>query len=234
MFLIYVLTNVKTGERYVGQTSQSIESRFTKHVHSSISTRFQHIKLYKAINEYGLENFDYDIICFTDTPDDDERYWIAKLDTYHHGYNSNSGGGGGRYGADCPRRTKINEFTDQDIINLYDTNRNINSVIKKTGLSYKVIRRVLKKNNINVKSSGNVTRKEVSYSLAIVDEYDNNINIFKTQFLACEFVKQNKKVSSKDSNIIHNIKKCLDGKRSSAYGYKWKYIDINDHIDDMV
>lgn len=224
MFLIYVLTNIKTGQQYVGQTCHSIESRFTKHKHSAKSKRYQNIKLYKAMNEYGIENFDYDIICFTNNPDDDEKYWIKKLNTYNCGYNSNSGGAGGKYQSDCPRRTKIDNYSDQDIINMYNDVKNISIISKKINLSYKVIRRVLRKNNVNIFDSGITTKNTLSYSLAIVDDDNNILRTFKTQFEACDYIKEECSPNSQDANIIHNIKKCLDGKRQTAYNYKWKYI----------
>ena len=51
-------------------------------------------KFYKALREYGLENFVVSIIelCPVEELDEKEIYYIDLYDTYHHGYNSTPGG----------------------------------------------------------------------------------------------------------------------------------------------
>lgn len=87
---IYVITNKATGEQYVGQTSRDIDIRFEEHCYDNRSTSHIH----NAIKKYGIQNFTIEELETVDLNqlDERERYWIAKLDTYKHGYNQNIGG----------------------------------------------------------------------------------------------------------------------------------------------
>lgn len=89
--VIYVITNIVTGEKYVGATTVSAHDRFRKHCLAKNKT-----KIGRAISEYGVSNFKYDVIesdLEIHSLSDRESYWINKLDTINSGYNINNGGG---------------------------------------------------------------------------------------------------------------------------------------------
>ena len=94
--VIYVITNLLTGMKYVGQTTRSVKERFGEHMKSDYL-------IGRAIRYYGVENFTVEVIeeCETlDQLNEREIFWIAKLNTKHpHGYNMTDGGEGahGRY-----------------------------------------------------------------------------------------------------------------------------------------
>lgn len=89
--VIYVITNLLTGMKYVGQTTRSLKERFGEHMKAKTH-------LGNAIRHYGVENFTVEIIeeCETlDQLNEREIFWIAKLNTKHpHGYNMTDGGEG--------------------------------------------------------------------------------------------------------------------------------------------
>lgn len=90
---IYCIENKINHKKYVGQ-SIDIKSRWTQHRHTSSLVRDTF--LYRAMDKYGVENFDFYILeeCQPDELDIKEIYWIATLDTYNYGYNMTLGGSG--------------------------------------------------------------------------------------------------------------------------------------------
>ena len=89
---IYLVTNVKTGQRYVGQTIRTVESRFNDHCRDNRSSRY----LSSAIKSHGREMFQVEelFICFTENDlNEMETYFINHFNTLHpNGYNLSLGG----------------------------------------------------------------------------------------------------------------------------------------------
>ena len=90
--IIYLIVNLINGKKYVGQTYQKLEERIKQHV-SCIKKRGVDL----AIQEYGIDNFSYEIIeeCPIEKLDEREIFWIAELNTrFPNGYNLTNGGSG--------------------------------------------------------------------------------------------------------------------------------------------
>lgn len=90
---IYKITNQKTKECYIGQ-AVDISSRWKDHAKAGlgIDTPAGN-KLYKAIQEYGIQNFSWEIIeeCPKDQLNEKEKYYIELYQSKDYGYNSNKG-----------------------------------------------------------------------------------------------------------------------------------------------
>ena len=87
MIGIYKITNLMTGECYIGQ-SKDIERRFMEHKNHCISS------IDRDIQNYGIQNFSFDIIqeCNEDELNELEDYYIDYYNSYINGYNSIKGG----------------------------------------------------------------------------------------------------------------------------------------------
>ena len=93
---IYMVINKINYMKYIGQ-AKDIYKRFKSHhlsdyknpKNSSYNTKF-----YQALRKYGIDNFDIIILtlCPENKLDELEIEYIAKFDTYKHGYNSTLGG----------------------------------------------------------------------------------------------------------------------------------------------
>ena len=97
--IIYCITNLVNGKKYVGQTRTQLERRWSSHKKSSRQPSGQkHAPvLYKAISKYGIDNFKIEEIDKADNQEhlnDLEEIWIAKLGTTDRkrGYNISWGG----------------------------------------------------------------------------------------------------------------------------------------------
>jgi len=87
---IYCITNKINGKKYIGQTIRAVEVRFNEHCYDHRSTS----KIHKAIQKYGVINFEVSVL---ETPlrenlDEREQFWIKELDTVNNGYNILYGG----------------------------------------------------------------------------------------------------------------------------------------------
>lgn len=106
---IYVITNIITGKQYVGQ-STNIQKRWYDHrskaMHPKRKDEYNSV-FYRAIREYGLENFYIDILeeCPKEMLNEKEVFWIEKLNTFYDGYNNDFGG-------ELPCYTKEHHMTD--------------------------------------------------------------------------------------------------------------------------
>ena len=96
---IYKVTNKINGKVYIGQ-SVDIGKRWRQHM-----TAKDDIYFHKAIQKYGVENFQWEIIekCKKKDLDERESYWIEYYDSYNKGYNCTKGGEGVSGGEDHPR-----------------------------------------------------------------------------------------------------------------------------------
>ena len=93
---IYKITNQKTKECYIGQ-AVDLASRWKDHAKCGlgIDTPIGN-KLYKAMQEYGINNFSWEVleICPKEQLDEKEKYYIELYQAVLYGYNGQSGNKG--------------------------------------------------------------------------------------------------------------------------------------------
>ena len=98
---IYKVTNKINGKVYIGQ-SVDIGKRWRQHMTAEDDNYF-----HKAIQKYGVENFEWEIIekCKKKDLDEREIYWIEYYDSFNKGYNCTKGGDSGpiMHGEDNPQ-----------------------------------------------------------------------------------------------------------------------------------
>jgi hypothetical protein len=90
---IYKITNVKTKECYIGQ-AVDIAARWKQHAKCGLGIDTPPAnKLYKAIQEYGIWNFSWEVLeeCSTKDLNEKEKYYIEAYKSKEYGYNSISG-----------------------------------------------------------------------------------------------------------------------------------------------
>ena len=90
---IYKITNQINGHSYIG-LSTHIEDRWDYHKDPYNWDREKDKALYIAIKKYGIDNFNFEILeeCSPEQLSEKEKFYIAKYDTFHNGYNMTAGG----------------------------------------------------------------------------------------------------------------------------------------------
>lgn len=92
--VIYSITNVATGKKYIGQTTQGLARRKGEHIYRFNLGERDH-KLYQSMRKHGVENFKFEVIetCASIAElDERERFWIAHFNSFNRGYNMTCGG----------------------------------------------------------------------------------------------------------------------------------------------
>ena len=82
---VYKVTNKITGDFYIG-SSKDIKYRWATHKRPSTHKRYPNVKLYKAMAQYGRDNFTIEVIEETDNLREREQYYIEQLKP---SYNNN-------------------------------------------------------------------------------------------------------------------------------------------------
>ena len=213
MAYIYKITNDINNKIYIGQTNCTLAQRLNQHYSDSKKLHRKNRPLYQAINKYGIENFSIELIEETDNPLEREVYWIEYYGSFKNGYNATMGGSGKRY-------------LDYDlIVSTYNQLQNINKVAELLNVDTSSISNILNIYNINILKGGEVTRRQTSKAVSMIDKDTNQIiKVFSSHMDAAKWLLSNNKSIDKDTKIAGRIGCVTKGKRKTAYGYKWKDI----------
>ena len=90
---IYKITNQKTKECYIGQ-AVDLSSRFKEHAKAGLGIDAPPAnKLYKAIQEFGIQNFSWEVLefCPKEQLNEKEQYYIKLYQSKDYGYNTLKG-----------------------------------------------------------------------------------------------------------------------------------------------
>ena len=90
---IYCITCLKTGEKYVGQ-STSIKRRWGTHKRELKNNIHYNKHMQRTYNKYGEDSFVYEVLeqCPADKLNEREKFYISLFDSYNNGFNQDAGG----------------------------------------------------------------------------------------------------------------------------------------------
>lgn len=206
MAYIYKITNDVNEKIYIGKTLVSIEERWRCHKKDSKTKHCEKRPLYNAINKYGIEHFHIEQIeeCSSDIVNEREKYWIEYYGSFKYGYNATKGGDGKQY-------------ADYDLIfalwNEGKTNKEIQTIL---GYDSHTIRTALSNKGISVFERRSQGHREAKKMVAMLDKETNEIiKVFPSIMEAERYFNTSKT----------HISTVCKGKRKTALGYGWKYIN---------
>ena len=210
---IYKIYNDVNDKLYIGKTVSSIEKRFQEHCYDSKKERCEKRSLYNAMNKYGIEHFFIELIeeCDLKELSEKEIYWIGYYNSYKNGYNATLGGDG-----------KI--LYDYDlIIQLYQNGLTGKEIANQLVCDIDTVRKALLSAGLNPNDN---MIKLLSKKVEMHDKETNELlKIFDSQMDAGRWLKENNKTEDKKlSRVSGRIGDVCNGKRKTAYGYKWKRI----------
>ena len=210
---IYKIYNDVNDKLYIGKTVSSIEKRFQEHCDDSKKERCEKRPLYNAMNKYGIEHFFIELIeeCDLKELSEKEIYWIGYYNSYKNGYNATLGCDG-----------KI--LYDYDlIVQLYQNGLTGKEIANKLVCDIDTVRKALLSAGLNPNDN---MIKLLSKKVEMHDKETNELlKIFDSQMDAGRWLKENNKTEDKKlSRVSGRIGDVCNGKRKTAYGYKWKRI----------
>lgn len=104
---VYIICNLETGKKYIGQTTRELHIRFQEHCGSSNTSVSPLLK--NSIKKYGKDYFYMEPLwesdnCTQEELDAKEIELIKENNTvYPNGYNMTSGGSGGRHSSETKK-----------------------------------------------------------------------------------------------------------------------------------
>ena len=208
MAYIYKIENTINGKVYIGKTEDSYQKRFQQHCNDATKACNKNRPLYSAIRKYGKENFTISLIEEVNSLKEDlnerEKYWIEFYGSFKNGYNATLGGDGKAY------------IDYNEVIKLYRLVKNQAEVARIMKISSDTVNRVL--NNYAPKeklSHAEAVGKRLSKQVLKIDKDTNEIIELYSSVQEAE----------RKNNIKNHIGSVCSGKRKTAGGYIWKYID---------
>lgn len=207
---------------YIGQTRYSLDKRSKKD-----GSGYKNCSVfYSAIKKYGFENFSVEILeeCLIEQLDQREAYYIKKYNSLvPYGYNIYSSGSGV-----CQTKSKT-------AVDVYDLNCNyitsFSSLIEcalEYSIPWQAVSACARKEIQYYKDKIYVYRGEkpscphiIKTHGRITAQYDLDGNLLKIYKSANEAARS----IGKNSNAGRNIRAAAEGKRQSAFGFKWKFLD---------
>ena len=204
---IYKIENKLNGKIYIGKTLKTIQERWKEHCHDFKRQRCEKRPLYSAMNKYGIENFFIEEIeqCEANILSEREKYWIEYYGSFKYGYNATTGGDGRSY-------------LDYDLIlSLWQEGKTAKEIAKILNHDEYSVRLAL-----DIKGITSEKRQERSIilrskSVAKLDlNTDEILEVFPSQMEAY------RSLGKQQSGHISQV---CNGKRKTAYGYKWKWLN---------
>lgn len=206
---IYKIVNKVNNKIYIGQTSRTVKERYKEHLCSAFSKNLDQ-PLYRAMRKYGKDAFEVTTIegCSVEDVNDREIYYINKYDSYNNGYNATLGGDG----------KPVNDY-EELAKNFLESGLSITKYSEEYHLKVSTIRNALNASDLMSKYREKHPEYNTRYNAVTVQMLDKKtnqvLNIFKSIRKALNYLNVDKDKG--------HIKAVCNGKRNSAYGYKWKF-----------
>lgn len=166
------------------------------------------------MNKYGIEHFSIQQIeeCSDNIVNEREKYWIKFYNSYYNGYNATLGGEGRK------------EYEALIFVENYQNGLTETEIAAKYKCDISTVKRALNLYNI-CPSKEYQRRAKEQYGKKCCCIKDNVSMEFSTMMEAARFIKDNNLSVDTISGIQTHIGQVCNGKRKTAYGYKWQYMN---------
>ena len=225
--LIYKITNDVNSKLYIGQTTQSLNSRIQSHRNSFVSGVDTH--LYRAMRKYGWDKFHFEVIAEVsnqETLDELEAYYISKYDTIQNGYNMAPGG------SINVMYSEVVKSKHDDKMRSEDVRKRISESMKKSyrerGGPTLEHREHLSKSRkaLYASSKGDEIREKFRKSFKLSDEHFRALNDAKNKSVYCI------DISGNVVSEFNRVKDAADWWFENGYGNVKSSDQLNDRIKE--
>lgn len=219
MAYIYKITNKINQKCYIGKTEKADPvKRFHEHCQESKRKKNKKRPLYRAFDKYGIENFNFEIIEETSCASEREMHYIQFYNSYgHNGYNATFGGDGKKL------------YNYEEIETLILKGLTTKEIKEKIGCCEDTIREIAKIKGISLKTTAikNSLRKQMEASKKPVNQLSLDgqyIQSFESYADAARWLKNNNYSTSAESGIRAKIGLVCNGKRKTAFKFRWEFV----------
>ena len=212
---IYKITNQINNKIYIGKTIGTIEKRWNEHCKDYQRRECENRPLYAAMQKYGIENFKIEEVeeCSDIVLNERERYWIEYYGSFKFGYNATKGGDGRAY-------------IDYDlVVATYNELGSLKETADRLKIDRGHISTILKAKQINILSGQEVNRNKHGIPVNQYDLQGNYIQTFPS--IKSAVIQLGVLKSPQNRGCIGHVGDVCKGKRKTAYGYIWKYANID-------
>lgn len=221
---IYILQDPETQEiRYVGK-SHNPKRRLQSHLWDKPKVKYHSYYWIQSLLKKGLKPIMIIIDEIEENWEELEIYWISQFKEWGFNLTNQTLGGEGAYGAGKWNNKIISSYTKEGIF--IKTFSSIKDASKFYNISPKQIRDILKgrgkiAHNLQFRYGDSILdigkpilRKMAHSGIKRLSKDGEEIDTFSSA----------KEAGEKLNVSCGNIYQCLNKKRKTAYGYKWKYI----------
>lgn len=224
---IYIITNLITGHRYIGQTND-LKRRRWEHFNLNSESNYLLLRAYK---KHGLENFSYEILerCPTESLNDRERFWIAELKPE---YNRTAGGEGRSAPVSEEVKARLSEAAKRQWAAMSDEQK---ALIRKNNLTgpkighpvSKETREKLRRANLGKKQSPELIEKRLGH-LKENGFYERLHEAHKRKVICKETGEIFDSVKSAMAKYGGTVSPHLRGKYKTCKGLHFEYLECRD------
>lgn len=147
--IIYIITNSINEKVYIGQTIQSLQSRWQGHCRKACSKQETNMQIKRAIYKYGKENFIIEELerCNLEDLNDREIYYISLYNSYESGYNTTKGGTSGA------KPLKLSTVEQSECLGLYKLGFSLRAIANEYNVDKTTIKHIIEINNVDIRTS---------------------------------------------------------------------------------
>ena len=206
MGIIYKIQNSVNSKVYIGQTVQTLKSRYNSHVYKALNdANLNPGSLHYDMRQFGIGKFKCEVIerCDNSRLQDREIYYIAKYDSMNSGYNKNSGGQGHLVSSDIIR---------EQIVQLALQGYTPTEISQTVGVQLTLIKRVLRAEEIEANT------RYSSGRLAVV-KFDGDFNRLGSYDSITEAYRQSN-IPVSESTFQHSVRRAC-GTGEILYNFRW-------------
>ena len=220
MGYIYLITNTINQKKYIGQTVNSINTRWVQH--KSEAKRLQpDVYFIRALRKYGVENFTVEQLeeCDDSLLNEREQYYIKLYKSYDHNYGYNSTMGG---------NSNNRKFDHSLAIKYWNDGLTVQEIAQTLSCTVATISMILKNNNIseqNIRSRSMLKAGEKKKKPIL--QYDLT-GVLLHRFSCIQNVLSSTPFSETQ------IRGACNNQTHIAYGYIWVHEEDNINIQEII
>lgn len=238
---IYKIYNSENAKVYIGQTRRDIEIRWRQHLMSTTRKQDKNTILYKAMNKYGSEKFNIQLIKeysfeskeeLIEILNKEEIRYISEYNCLNpNGYNMQKGGKSPTESMKCP----VDKYSlDGEYLASYESLSEA-CLYSDKKLNYHHISECCKG---ELYSSGGYVWRYQGDAFDIYNKKDKRLTSVDQYTIDGEFIKHYNSFSDAILEVFgttctktysSHMAACCKGKRRTAYGFVWRY--KNDAFD---